>query len=111
MRPTGVWDDIRLSHIGFDYHKEGILYASFTDEGDYPWSYNENTRCFESTNVGAGNTTSTTKLTVTLEWPATVSFNYGASSEQDYDFVNITLTNGDETEAMPAPQRRGKGRL
>ena len=22
-----VWDDIRLSHIGFDYHKEGILYA------------------------------------------------------------------------------------
>lgn len=95
-----VWDDIRLSHIGFDYHKEGILYASFTDEGDYPWSYNENTRCFESTNVGAGNTTSTTKLTVTLEWPATVSFNYGASSEQDYDFVNITLTNGEETEAI-----------
>ncbi len=33
-----VWDDIRLSHIGFDYHKEGILYASFTDEGDYPWA-------------------------------------------------------------------------
>ena len=36
-----IWNDVRLSYIDFQYHKEGILNAAWSDEGDDPWSYQE----------------------------------------------------------------------
>lgn len=95
-----IWNDVRLSYIDFQYHKEGILNAAWSDEGDDPWSYQEKTQRLESANAGKANSVSTTKLTVTLQWPAAVSFQYGVSSEKDCDLLKITMETNGQTETI-----------
>lgn len=91
---TGLveWNDPRLAHVTLT--GDGISNVTMTD-GNYPWIFNETTDRFESTNQEVNSSTSSTSLTVVLSAAGTVRFDYGVSSETNYDKLTISL--GDET--------------
>ncbi len=86
------WHDAR-----FQYLELGAPYVSgisFVD-GDHKWDWNSAKNRFESKNAGEDNTTATTTLKFKVEKGGFLSFDYGVSSEANYDKANITLKKGD----------------
>ena len=92
------WNDERLQYVVMS--DTGITSISMSDNGDYPWQYNEESEHFESTNAGVGNSTSETAFAFTLTTPAVLSFDYGVSSEGNYDKFTATLSNGTDTKPL-----------
>ena len=90
-----VWADTRLEYVTLP--ATGVVSASMTDQGKYPWSYNSAAQRFESGNAGANSSTSTTSFVFTLDRQRIISFDFGVSSEAGYDKATITLSNGTET--------------
>ena len=90
-----VWADTRLEYVTLP--ATGVVSAAMTDEGKYPWTYNSAAERFESGNAGANSSTSTTSFVFTLDRQRTIAFDFGVSSEENYDKATITLSNGTET--------------
>ncbi len=61
----------------------------------YPWTVSNGR--FQSTNQGQNSTTSTSTIQFTPTYNATLSFDYGVSSEANYDELTITLTGSDSS--------------
>ena len=95
-----VWADTRLEYVTLP--ATGVVSASMTDQGKYPWSYNSAAERFESGNAGANSSTSTTSFVFTLDRQRTIAFDFGVSSEAGYDKATITLSNGAETNNIAA---------
>ena len=94
-----VWNDDRLGHISFP--ETIVTTISLADEGDYPWIYNADSRRFESSNQEVNSSVSKTSLSFTLNAACALHFDYGVSSENNYDKFTITLTAaGSETETL-----------
>ena len=93
-----VWADTRLEYVTLP--ATGVVSAAMTDEGKYPWTYNSAAERFESGNAGANSSTSTTSFVFTLDRQRTIAFDFGVSSEENYDKVTITLSNGTETNTV-----------
>ena len=93
-----VWADTRLECVTLP--ATGVASASMADEGKYPWSYNSAAERFESGNAGANSSTSTTSFVFTLDRQRTISFEYGVSSEANYDKATFTLSNGTESNTI-----------
>ena len=93
-----VWADTRLEYVTLP--ATGVVSAAMTDEGKYPWTYNSAAERFESGNAGANSSTSTTSFVFTLERQRTIAFDFGVSSEENYDKATITLSNGTETNTV-----------
>ena len=90
------WNDERLQYIVFC--DSGLSEVTMSDNGDYPWVWNAGKARFESSNIDKDKTTSETNIKFTLTEKRYLSFGYGASSENGYDKVTITLKkdSGDE---------------
>ncbi len=93
-----VWADTRLEYVTLP--ATGVTSASMTDEGKYPWTYNSAAERFESGNTKVGSSTSATSFVFTLDRQRTISFDYGVSSEANYDKATITLSNDTETNTI-----------
>ncbi len=93
-----VWADTRLEYVTLP--ATGVVSAAMTDEGKYPWTYNSAAERFESGNTGANSSTSTTSFVFTLDRQRTIAFDFGVSSEENYDKATITLSNGTETNTV-----------
>ena len=93
-----VWADTRLEYVTLP--ATGVVSAAMTDEGKYPWTYNSAAERFESGNAGANSSTSTTSFVFTLDRQRTIAFDFGVSSEENYDKATITLSNGTETNTV-----------
>ena len=93
------WHDDRLQYMILDMD---VLSDITLEDNTYPWTYNAATGRMESTNKGVGSSTSQTAVTVTLTGSATVSFNYGVSSEANYDKLTITASSDGTTIATVA---------
>ena len=93
-----VWADTRLEYVTLP--ATGVVSADMTDEGKYPWTYNSAAERFESGNTGANSSTSTTSFVFTLDRQRTIAFDFGVSSEENYDKATITLSNGTETNTI-----------
>ena len=93
-----VWADTRLEYVTLP--ATGVVSADMTDEGKYPWTYNSAAERFESGNTGANSSTSTTSFVFTLDRQRTIAFDFGVSSEENYDKATITLSNGTETNTV-----------
>lgn len=93
-----VWADTRLEYVTLP--ATGVVSAAMTDEGKYPWTYNSAAERFESGNAGANSSTSTTSFVFTLDRQRTIAFDFGVSSEENYDKAAITLSNGTETNTV-----------
>ena len=93
-----VWADTRLEYVILP--ATGVVSAAMTDEGKYPWTYNSAAERFESGNAGANSSTSTTSFVFTLDRQRTIAFDFGVSSEENYDKATITLSNGTETNTV-----------
>ena len=93
-----VWADTRLEYVTLP--ATGVVSAAMTDEGKYPWTYNSAAERFESGNAGANSSTSTTSFLFTLDRQRTIAFDFGVSSEENYDKATITLSNGTETNTV-----------
>ena len=86
------WNDDRLQYAAeLPDDADAASNIDMEDVGAYPWKWNAEKSRFESSNVGVDKSTSETKLTFTLTYGGTLAFNYGASSEDGYDKVTITL--------------------
>ena len=92
------WADTRLEYVTLP--ATGVVSAAMTDEGKYPWTYNSAAERFESGNAGANSSTSTTSFVFTLDRQRTIAFDFGVSSEENYDKATITLSNGTETNTV-----------
>ena len=90
-----VWADTRLEYVTLP--ATGVVSAAMTDEGKYPWTYNSAAERFESGNAGANSSTSATSFVFTLDRQRTIAFDFGVSSEENYDKATITLSNGTES--------------
>ena len=95
-----VWADTRLEYVTLP--ATGVVSASMTDQGKYPWSYNSAAQRFESGNVNVDKSTSTTSFVFTLDRQRTIAFDFGVSSEAGCDKATITLSNGTETNNIAA---------
>ncbi len=93
-----VWADTRLEYVTLP--ATGVVSAAMTDEGKYPWTYNSAAERFESGNAGANSSASTTSFVFTLDRQRTIAFDFGVSSEENYDKATITLSNGTETNTV-----------
>ena len=90
------WNDERLQYMVFC--NSGLSEVTMSNNGDYPWVWNAGKARFESSNTNKDKTTSETNIKFTLTEKRYLSFGYGASSENGYDKVTITLKkdSGDE---------------
>ena len=95
-----VWADTRLEYVTLP--ATGVVSASMTDQGKYPWTYNSAAQRFESGNANVNKSTSTTSFVFTLDRQRTIAFDFGVSSEAGYDKATITLSNGTETNNIAA---------
>ena len=95
-----VWADTRLEYVTLP--ATGVVSASMTDQGKYPWSYNSAAQRFESGNANVNKSASTTSFVFTLDRQRIISFDFGVSSEAGYDKATITLSNGAETNNIAA---------
>ena len=88
--PLKVWNDPRLEHFTLpEENAENITMADAA--GSIPWAYNAEKSRFESGNRGKNNTVSETSLTFTLPYGGTLRFDWGVSSEKDYDKATTAL--------------------
>lgn len=78
-----VWADTRLEYVTLP--ATGVVSASMTDQGKYPWSYNSAAQRFESGNVNVDKSISTTSFVFTLDRQRTIAFDFGVSSEEKCD--------------------------
>ena len=69
-----------------------------TGSGSYPWVVNNGQ--FQSNNKGVKSSTSSTTIQFTPTVGATLSFDYGVSSESNCDKLTITLASGSSTETL-----------
>ena len=69
-----------------------------TGSGSYPWVVSNGQ--FQSNNKGVGGSTSSTTIQFTPTIDATLSFDYGVSSEPNYDKLTITLASSSSTETL-----------
>ena len=92
--PYRVWDDARLQYMTLDV---SVLSDISFEDNTYPWAYNAVTGRMESTCQGVNSGVSQSALTVTLSGAATVSFDYGVSSESRYDKLTISALIGGNT--------------
>lgn len=69
-------------------------HLTIAGSGSYPWVVSNGQ--FQSNNKGVGSSTSTSTIQFTPTKSATLSFDYGVSSESNYDKLTITLA-GDGT--------------
>ena len=76
---------------------QGMKTVSESLDESYPWVYNAETGQIESQNVGVNSSTATASLTFEFSVPTTVSFNYGVSSEANYDKFSIEQTVNEQT--------------
>ena len=95
-----VWADTRLEYVTLP--ATGVVSASMTDQGKYPWSYNSAAQRFESGNANVNKSASTTSFVFTLDRQRTIAFDFGVSSEAGYDKATITLSSGAETNNIAA---------
>lgn len=95
-----VWADTRLEYVTLP--TTGVVSASMTDQGKYPWSYNSAAQRFESGNANVNKSASTTSFVFTLDRQRTIAFDFGVSSEEGYDKATITLSSGAETNNIAA---------
>ena len=95
-----VWADTRLEYVTLP--ATGVVSASMTDQGKYPWSYNSAAQRFESGNVNVDKSISTTSFVFTLDRQRTIAFDFGVSSEEKCDKATISLSNGAETNNIAA---------
>ena len=79
-----------------------VISAITAEETDYPWSYIAAGNRLESGNVGKDSTASQLKLTFTAQNRVTLSLDYGVSSEEDCDKLNITLDGADGSQTLAA---------
>ena len=93
-----VWADTRLEYVTLP--ATGVVSASMTDQGKYPWSYNSAAQRFESGNVNVDKSISTTSFVFTLDRQRTIAFDFGVSSEEKCDKATISLSNGTETNTV-----------
>lgn len=93
-----VWADTRLEYVTLP--ATGVVSASMTDQGKYPWSYNSAAQRFESGNVNVDKSASTTSFVFTLDRQRTIAFDFGVSSEEKCDKATISLSNGTETNTV-----------
>ena len=93
-----VWADTRLEYVTLP--ATGVVSASMTDQGKYPWTYNSAAQRFESGNVNVDKSISTTSFVFTLDRQRTIAFDFGVSSEAGCDKATITLSNGTETNTV-----------
>ncbi len=61
----------------------------------YPWAVSNGR--FQSSNQGVASSTSSSKISFTPTLDSTLSFDYGVSSESNYDKLTITLTGSNST--------------
>ena len=92
------WNDERLQYV--ELSDTGITSIDMKDDGSYPWRYNEESEHFESTNAGVGSSTSATAFDFTLTMPVVLTFDYGVSSEGNYDKFTATLSNGTDSQTL-----------
>lgn len=92
------WNDERLQYV--ELSDTGITSIDMKDDGSYPWQYNEESGHFESTNAGVGSSTSATAFDFTLTTPVVLTFDYGVSSEGNYDKFTATLSNGTDSQTL-----------
>ena len=95
-----VWADTRLEYVTLP--ATGVVSASMTDQGKYPWTYNSAAQRFESGNANVNKSASTTSFVFTLDRQRTIAFDFGVSSEAGYDKATITLSSGAETNNIAA---------
>lgn len=95
-----VWADTRLEYVTLP--ATGVVSASMTDQGKYPWTYNSAAQRFESGNANVDKSISTTSFVFTLDRQRTIAFDFGVSSEEGYDKATITLSSGAETNNIAA---------
>ena len=95
-----VWADTRLEYVTLP--ATGVVSASMTDQGKYPWSYNSAAQRFESGNVNVDKSISTTSFVFTLDRQRTIAFDFGVSSEEKCDKATISLSNGAESNNIAA---------
>ena len=95
-----VWADTRLEYVTLP--TTGVVSASMTDQGKYPWSYNSAAQRFESGSANVNKSASTTSFVFTLDRQRTIAFDFGVSSEAGYDKATITLSSGAETNNIAA---------
>lgn len=69
-----------------------------TGSGSYPWVVNNGQ--FQSNNKGVNSSTSSTTIQFTPTVGATLSFDYGVSSEANFDKLTITLASNSSTETL-----------
>ena len=93
-----VWADTRLEYVTLP--ATGVVSASMTDQGKYPWTYNSAAQRFESGNVNVDKSASTTSFVFTLDRQRTIAFDFGVSSEEKCDKATISLSNGTETNTV-----------
>ena len=93
-----VWADTRLEYVTLP--ATGVVSASMTDQGKYPWTYNSAAQRFESGNANVDKSASTTSFVFTLDRQRTIAFDFGVSSEEKCDKATISLSNGTETNTV-----------
>lgn len=65
--------------------------------GDYPWTVDTTNLYFKSTNNGVNSSSSTSTIVFTPTNASKLSFDWGVSSESNYDKLTITLTGSDSS--------------
>lgn len=79
-------------------NKEGYINIKYDSVN--PWNIDTNNKYLRSTNKGLDNSTSQTTISINPTTNATLSFDYGVSSEANYDKLTITIKNKDNTTVL-----------
>ena len=90
-----VWNDSRIQYMSLD--DTIVSDITLTDNGNYPWVYNETRQRFESSCNSVNNGSSETTVSITLTGTGIVSFDYGVSSEANFDKLTIAANIGETT--------------
>ncbi len=94
------WKDARFEFMTLKAPE--IKAIRFVDANEYKWNWNKHTSRYESGNPGEDSTTAETTLNFTVVSAGSLSFDYGVSSETNYDKLFITLNKGDAEVAKAA---------
>ncbi|MBR3162420.1 MAG: hypothetical protein IKF19_06800 [Bacilli bacterium] len=68
-------------------------YISISTDNNNPWQIDQNNKYLASTNKNIDNSVSETTITIKPTTNATLSFDYGVSSESNYDKLSIVIEN------------------
>ena len=81
-----------------DINKEG--YINIDKKNTYSWLIDTNNKYLSSINKGIDNSTSESIITIKPTANATLSFDYGVSSEANYDKLTISIMNENNTDVL-----------